>query len=397
MINFSNPGEIDIRAVITMGVNVKDSPSSIGHFGTGLKYAIATLLREGQEISIYSGLIRYNFSVQLVEIRGKAFNLVHLSEHDDLSIPLGFTTELGKNWTLQHAYRELYSNMLDESGEILPTFTPQKKKTVITVKGEKFQATHEHRREFLLPASAKPICVIGDIEIYFGQSTQIFYKGIGAGSFRKPTAFTYNITSDQKLTEDRTLAELWYFEYKLTGAFAACEHPEVLSSVLWPGDGAFEHDLNFLNVTLNSMFLSLVRSRLKTNPEKINQTLKAKFYSQLPAATIEYEEYKISSQQEKELSAAIVWLEALGFHITKFHIKVVKSLGANILGLTQGGVIYLTSEVFSLYQLRETLLEEYMHLAFSVHDETRQMQNTLFNEIIRLGEKYYELKEKKES
>ena len=60
-IYFTNPGEIDIRAVTTMGVNVKEGSSSIGYFGTGLKYAIATLLREGQEIIIHSGLTTYYF------------------------------------------------------------------------------------------------------------------------------------------------------------------------------------------------------------------------------------------------------------------------------------------------------------------------------------------------
>ena len=50
---FTNQGEIDIRAVTTFGVSVKNDNSAIGMFGTGLKYAIAIILRHG-ELSLSS-------------------------------------------------------------------------------------------------------------------------------------------------------------------------------------------------------------------------------------------------------------------------------------------------------------------------------------------------------
>ena len=54
MIIFENKGLIDVHAISIMGVSVKEE-GSIGYFGTGLKYAIATLLREGQKITIWRG------------------------------------------------------------------------------------------------------------------------------------------------------------------------------------------------------------------------------------------------------------------------------------------------------------------------------------------------------
>jgi len=47
MIILKNKGEIEIETITTMGVNVKECDSPIGFFGTGLKFAIATFLREG--------------------------------------------------------------------------------------------------------------------------------------------------------------------------------------------------------------------------------------------------------------------------------------------------------------------------------------------------------------
>ena len=43
---FRTPGLIPIEAFTSTGVNVKIHDNPIGHFGTGLKYAVAVLLRE---------------------------------------------------------------------------------------------------------------------------------------------------------------------------------------------------------------------------------------------------------------------------------------------------------------------------------------------------------------
>ena len=37
MIVFENPGEIDVAAISTFGVSVKETDNPIGFFGTGLK------------------------------------------------------------------------------------------------------------------------------------------------------------------------------------------------------------------------------------------------------------------------------------------------------------------------------------------------------------------------
>lgn len=50
MIIFENSGEIDPQLISLIGVNVKESESAIGYFGTGLKYAIACLARWGEVI-----------------------------------------------------------------------------------------------------------------------------------------------------------------------------------------------------------------------------------------------------------------------------------------------------------------------------------------------------------
>ena len=54
MITFHSPTILPIEAATTMGVSVKESDNAIGKFGTGLKYAIAGVLRLGGTIAMTS-------------------------------------------------------------------------------------------------------------------------------------------------------------------------------------------------------------------------------------------------------------------------------------------------------------------------------------------------------
>ena len=73
MISFQNNGLIDIAAVTTMGVSVKEGDGAIGYFGTGLKFAIATILREGGEVTLWRGLEKHIFTATLLTVRGEDF------------------------------------------------------------------------------------------------------------------------------------------------------------------------------------------------------------------------------------------------------------------------------------------------------------------------------------
>jgi len=47
MIVFGNDGGLDLQAAMTFGVSAKETNNPFGQFGTGLKYAVAILLRTG--------------------------------------------------------------------------------------------------------------------------------------------------------------------------------------------------------------------------------------------------------------------------------------------------------------------------------------------------------------
>ena len=76
-----------------------------GAITTGLKYAIAILLRKGASISIKTNDQEYQFFTKNENIRGKDFKLCFYRNSSE-EIQLPFTIELGKDWTLENAYRE---------------------------------------------------------------------------------------------------------------------------------------------------------------------------------------------------------------------------------------------------------------------------------------------------
>lgn len=270
---FDTPGLLDIRAITTMGLNAKPNTNSpIGYFGTGLKFAIATLLREGCEIWIQIGRHQYQFEVNAQDFREKEFGFITMKRRVGRMVigpgrQLGFTTELGKNWKMWMAFRELYSNTLDENGEVYPSIELTKceaDKTRILIKGEKIVEEYDNRfnnfcSEGLLTRNKNT-----GVECYNRPSQHVFYRGMRVLDLQRPALFTYNILSPLTLTEDRT-ARSWDVEARIkTFLTTECEDDMVLDGVLkadkqehWEGSFDFVEHWNgpsprFISIGLSS-------------------------------------------------------------------------------------------------------------------------------------------------
>ena len=101
-----------------MGASSKrGDDSTIGEFGSGWKYALAVLIRNGIEFYIFSGTKKISVSTRDVELRAKQFKMITIGGKDT-----NYTTEMGPDWTLWMAIREIYSNALDEGGCVIEEF-----------------------------------------------------------------------------------------------------------------------------------------------------------------------------------------------------------------------------------------------------------------------------------
>lgn len=209
---FNTDGEIPIEAFTTMGINAKpNTDSPIGHFGTGLKYAVAVTLRLGGTMRVFAGETEWEFYLKDLEFRGTDFQQVRMRKRRSpvkrwKYEKLPFTTEYGKDWQPWMALRELWSNTIDEGGKVTQTagnFEPHgaSGKTLIFVEG----LDEAWQEETIFLDTSKEIMAENEIlEVREGPSDYIFYRGLRITDLQRPSFYTYNFKSGITLTEDRT-------------------------------------------------------------------------------------------------------------------------------------------------------------------------------------------------
>lgn len=383
MLNFFNKGEIDPRLITTMGVNVKEGDNPIGFFGTGLKYAIACVLRTGGTIEIHSGSTTFKFEKRTEEIRGKDFDLVYMN-----GVALGFTTELGKQWEPWMWYRELASNAKDEGGTIRRVGSvgePAEGWTNIYVEGLDEQYTR--RSEVFLESVA--IYSSDSLELHLkgagGGDEAIYYRGIRVGKLDKPGLFTYNIKERIDLTEDRTIKYSWV-PGEIVGRFIArLEDRELIRSFLLAKDDGFEAgvDLNYqYNAdVMDEVIAECLEKNLGTiNASAVRRALRLKKKTDPREAIVSGAEALVVETAKDFVK------KAFGFDIGK--VIVAEGLGTGVHGLAFMGKVYIAREAIARGPkwVAMVLVEEWAHVDFEMIDFTRSFQTWLLERLVTTGE-----------
>lgn len=386
---FENAGEIDAAAIRTFGVSVKDGDSPIGFFGTGLKYALAILLRTGHDVTIHSGADKHRFALKDIEIRGETFHVITMDRRE-----LGFTTQVGKTWELWMAYRELYCNCKDEGGTVYVADQAPKPRAGLTrviVSGDDFRHEHDRRSTYIL--LGEPLFKLKKCEVYSGESRGVFYRGILV--HRLPQAevsrFTYNITGSVDLTEDRTAKYPFMFPHMIASSILACEDEDFIHDVVGLGNQFYEHHFDFRDTVYNTKpsvpFLNTVEKLAQHAAGRVSLSAQAVYRAAKreklgPASTI------LVGVESEILTKAIAFCQSLGFPVDEYPIVVTDALGPNILGMAQNGTIFVSRLAFmqGTKRVAGTLIEEFIHLRYNYEDESRGMQDFLLDRLVSLGE-----------
>ncbi len=391
---FRNSGELDIRLMATFGCSVKESDNPIGFFGTGLKYALAVLLRTGHKVVFHLGTEVLHAETKEMILRGKSFQGIFVGD-----TYLGFTTELGKNWELWMAYRELYCNAKDEPEcEVREIFandplTPLPNKTSIIIIGDDFAKEHRQRGQFLLESN--PDFVLGNtVEVRTTPSNGLFYKGVRVATLDAQCLFTYNIIAPLTLTEDRTCASMWDARREIALALSTHAPELLLMRILSAPIDNYEHSLDFdwHSSTPSDTFCNVVTALERDSAMTMNRSAYTLFARTAGKKGISPREVVLSPVEQKTLEKAIVFCERVGFPLRhEYPILVAESLGTNVLALAERTTkrIFLTRQVFNdggTKGVTSALIEEYLHLKHNLNDLSRPMQTHLFNKIVSLGE-----------
>lgn len=263
---FKTPTKLDMNAFQVFGVSSKPNTNNpIGYFGTGLKYAIAVLVNKDIDVSIFVDGVEYVFYKKEGTFRDKNYQQIMMKKRGGLLskwsyTALPFTTQLGKNWELWQAFRELHSNTLDEKGmtfavnlDVQPSkelFVSMTDHTFIVVKGDQFLDVYNKMDEIFLPNchdSSMTWDGVLQVEIINQPSEYIYYRGLRVKDLDKQnrSLLTYNILSPIELTEDRTIKFDYYMHAKITSQLSSCTDPAICKIVASANIGTFEEKLNW--------------------------------------------------------------------------------------------------------------------------------------------------------
>lgn len=373
-IHFANSGLIDLDVIRTMGVSVKDNANPIGYFGTGLKYAIATLLRTGHKVQLQRGDELIQFTTKPKLIRGQEFLIVHMNDE-----PLAFTLDYGKNWHVWQAYRELHSNTLDELGQI--SDKPLTGDTVFTVGGAAIEDAYHNRHEIFL--SSEPLETIDTLEIHPKPSRYIYYRGVRVGEFQDKCAFTYNFNSGVRLTEDRTVNNMVITQMRIERLLAESENDEVISK-LTEGTNYHDQEFDFASCSYPSeKFLRAAEARY--HDATANDSLR-KLVDRHNNAKGLIPLYVPNPNEESLIRRALKLLTPLCCSLNRDGFKIAADLGVGVFGVyhTKTDQIYLSRSVldWGAETIAATLYEEWLHKEHRLSDCSRELQNFLLQRLI---------------
>lgn len=327
---FKNKGEIDPRAFTSFGISAKDTDNPIGYFGTGLKYAVAVLLREGCGITVLSGERRMEFSAEPDTFRGKEFQFIHMTIDGGEPRELGFTTELGKNWELWAAYRELACNCMDEGGEAFVLnsgdILAMPSETLVIVSGSKFLEVHAARHTILLQSQALLRSRQVEVELHplsQENSNAVFYRGVRVHVSHKPCLYTYNVLGGVSLTEDRTLASEFALREVLDRAYLQLEDERVLEKVLLADSNHYEQDLDChgWSTQPSEAFLRVVGRLVADKFTSINATA-VRVWKEKTSSGMNPTPVELTRVQESAISKATHFCESIGFPVRQYKLTI---------------------------------------------------------------------------
>lgn len=379
-VHFANSGELDLSLLTLMGVSIKQSRSPIGFFGTGMKFGLATLLRTGHRVRLWTGGRWHSFSATSRQIRGETVDVVCM---DGEALPFALT--LGRNWEPWQAYRELASNARDEPGHVVTAdpLRPESFDTCWVVEGEGIEAAHRDR-DTIFCASRVLHHLPGIAEVREGRSQHIFYRGVRIWTMPKPSLWTWNLLSSIELTEDRTMKYESAPNWPLGRLVAQSEDEELVSSVVSARDGVLEESADFSYCGGSSPTFQRVVARLGREGRASHTAVR--LWSQTAPVADVYEDAVLDDEDHRMIEEA----EDLCLAIDPDYAaepRFVVAIADSIYGRFDRGTIVISHAAISMGVdfLAATMMEEYLHQQHGFIDCDRPLQNYLFQQLVRLA------------
>ena len=410
-----NKGELDISSLILLGASTKrDDSTKIGFFGSGNKYAIATLIKHGIKFHIFSGDREITISTVDVSFRDIEFRKIIIDGRET-----SLTTSMGPQWQPWMAIREWVSNSLDEGGYNLVADTD-------IISGRegytRFYVEHHPLIDDLLQNWDDYFAFDREDSLYKQGQDNIFPQtdpGNNAVLYRKgircyfdkgiESLYQYDIDSFD-INESRLIDSLYSAEIKVTRILNKCTNVEVLRNILdkafienkwearlpwrWGTGGGLNptwgeaiDDRCIIVDNVAGYYVDIQQSRkcyivsLEMAFAIRNAFSHVKIYGLDDSGNpIGYKKVDLTPKQEFILKEANRFCEECNYPVD-YPIEVVQFEESSVIGRAHQGKILLSSKIFDMgrKQVVATIIEENEHLKTGYKDCTRAFQNHLFN------------------
>ena len=410
-LKITNKNEIDINAFKLLGISVKEGEGKIGYFGTGLKYAMAVLLRNDIAFKIFSGNKEIKITTKGTKFRGKNFKIIKINNN-----LTSLTTDMGKDWKLWFAIREIYCNAIDEGKyELTVSNKCNSKKGQTTFYIEFNDKLKEIFSNWNLYFSGKRKDIVfneNNNKLFQGDDNLLIYrKGIQVYEEKNKKCLYHYDLDQMEINESRTIPSMWSFSYDLVQFLGIFADENIIRNIYDNYENTFEGKLDWSNCyQFNKNWLNILGGRIiilkdvagyftdemddKTIilPNSLAQSLKQFFGKQIKikGQSDKYGEKQIipiNNRQNYLLNECLDFLKRTNFNVG-YKIKICEFENEKCLGQGTDNTIFLSPKLFDLgrKEIVATIIEEYFHLKSMANDKTRDFQDYLIMRYISLLE-----------
>ena len=413
-IMIENKGELDVSSLILLGASTKrEDNSKIGFFGSGNKYAIATLIRMGIQFKIFSGEKEIVITTSGINFRGQSFEQIHIDGQ-----PTSLTTDMGPQWEEWMALREWVSNSLDEGQSNIVTDTDN-------VVGK------DGYTRFFIEHSPGIKKVIDDWNQYFtfdrddvkfenslgklfpqtniDETMVLFRKGIRV-YLANGTQSLYQYDLDSfGINESRIIDNLYSAGCRIIEYLNRVTDVSILRNILkkafvggyfesglswkWGVSKLSEHwreaiDKHVIVVdSVSGYFEDVLRTK---DHYLVSVEMAFQIKHSFPdiqvyginddGAQIAHKKVEVTKKMEFLLKECITFLNDTEYNLAD-PIEVVEFDRTDVLGLAEGGKILLSPKIFEMgkKEIVRTIVEEQEHLRSGLKDCSRAFQNHWIN------------------
>lgn len=417
-LKIQSAGEIEIEAFTLIGASSKrNDETKIGYFGSGLKYSIAALLRNGIDFRIFQGENEIKFDVVDKIFRDESYKAISVNGKETSMT----TTMGGKDWDISFApIREIYSNALDEDDAVVL-------QTVIEPKGDAGRTTFfiektteishffENFNSYFCDKNPNVLHRNKFISIYpvpDQDGLRLFRKGILCYQNEKTkTVFHYN-SPHFEINESRVLSNSYHALANISKGWKICTDKNLIKDLIeglkGGNTGQYEHRLDFSWYEQFSKEWHDVCREMKFVPAEMVTFCKPKDLDGriiLPKSLLlplfrQFSDLDVLGLSEKEsdvdyiiddepneilVDKVIEAMDTLRGTRYRYRMNDMEIIYANFskndtLGLADAGKIILSTKLDSedVPYIAKIIIEENEHNRSEFGDETRAFQNHLF-------------------